>query len=485
MKTVEKLLERDETSPEVDRRFSAITASLNAGSEYPEDGENQPSADLVDASAARERIKTWNDNGVSLKTVSKLSGVSSSTLSRILYGRPTEGIKPQAQISLGNSNRILGVDISEEHFTGKIDATGTLRRVQALAALGFTGRIVYETAGIGADAFWALGDSGKVIVSTARSIKSAYETLRDTLPPMATPGEKGLVTRTKARAVQEGWFPPASWNDATIDDPLQGPLEPIAEKPSTPAPQAPTTSLVQETIRDCQCKRVRHEHGTHNAYLTDKCRCLPCKKANAAASVHNRKMKAYGRGPNTTPVDAKPVQKHIKKLMRNGWGVERIAKEAGVGTSTVSRILYGEPARKIRPPKTVLGKTSDKILAFNPEKREQRQGTVIETVDSTGTKRRIQALVACGYSMTRIADEMGTYKQAITLIMKGERVLLSTAESYKDIYDKLWDVPPPRETPAEKKAYTTAKKMAEENGWFPPMAWDDDLIDDPKHKAAA
>lgn len=431
--------------------------------------QNATLSTLVDASAAREHLKALDASGVTFKRVAELTGVSSSTLARIVYGRPTEGIAPQREISAVNSALILGLEIDRQLVAAPenmTDVTGTIRRIQALSTLGFTDRIIYETSGISFDVFNAIGNKKKVRVGTANAIKMAYELLRDTLPPMDTPRQRGLVSKAKARAAKNKWLPPASWDDDTIDNPLQ--------LPETP-----------QIIRNCQCKTVKHIHGTMDAYLTDKCRCLPCKEANRVYSNRNRRLKAYGRATNHM-VDAKPAQKHIKSLMRRGWSVNLIAKNAGVGTSTVSRLLYGQPAKNLKAPKTVLGSTSDRILSFVPvEGRKRYDGTVLEVVDSIGTQRRVQALIACGYTMTFLANEMGVSKQTIHLWMKNDKVSVTNAEAFKTIYDRLWDVEPPRSTAAEKKAYTTAKKMALENEWPPPMAWDDDEIDDPKAKAVA
>jgi transposase len=283
---------------------------------------------------------------------------------------------------------------------------------------------------------------------------------------METPRQKGLATKAKARAAKNKWLPPASWDDDTIDDPSQ-------------LPKAP------QIIRDCKCKTVKHVHGTVDAYLTDSCRCLPCKEARRIATNHNRRMKAYGRATNSM-VDAKPAKKHVKSLMKRGWSVALIAKNARVGTSTVTRLLHGEPAKRLKAPTTILKSTSDRLLSFAPvEDRKRYDGTVLEIVDSIGTQRRVQALICCGYSMTFLANELGVSKQAVHLWMKNDNVSLLNADAVKVIYDKLWDTEPPRNTPAEKKAYTTSKKMALENGWPPPMAWDDDTIDDRKGKAVA
>lgn len=430
---------------------------------------------LVDASAARDRIQNWISNGLTMNRIARITGVADTSLSRILYGQPAHGIAPRSNISASTNASILSEDALSEmmaYYVTKIDATGTVRRVRALSSIGYSKKIICEESGIRRETFDALGNCTKVKADDANAIKEAYERLRNVSPPMETPAEKGLVSKTMANARKNGWLPPLAWDDATMDDPRQRP----SVRKSPPAP---------EVIRECACKTVKHEHGTRNAYLTDKCRCLPCKEAHRVANNHNRRMTAYGHS-RTFMVDAKPAQKHVKNLLRRGWGVENIAKNSGVSKSTISRLLYGEPAKNAPPPVMVLASTSDSILGFAPTgKRNRHEGTVLESVDATGTKRRVQALVACGYSMAFLAKEFGASRQIMTKLIQGDRVLLTKAESFKTIYDRLWDKEPPRTTAAQKKAYTTAKKMAQENGWPPPMAWDDDAIDNPRHKAAA
>jgi hypothetical protein len=51
-------------------------------------------------------------------------------------------------------------------------------------------------------------------------------------------------------------------------------------------------------------------------------------------------------------------------------------------------------------------------------------------------------------------------------------------------YERLWDAQPSRRTEAEREAADAALQRARRMGWAPPMAWDDDLIDDPVGRPA-
>jgi hypothetical protein len=431
-------------------RYALIQASI------VDDGQ------LVDAGPVRAHLRMLLDSGMQTKQIARLSGVSRSAINRVLYGSPSHNVLPQANISEASYHRILCVTtdmISDNEIM--IDSTGSIRRLQALAVMGFSVKIVAEESGISYNVLLDVDKRPRVKSTVALSLKEAYDRICTQSPQMTTQAEKASVSKVKVQASKNKWLSPKAWEDSDIDDPQQ------------------------EGRMRCECKTVEHQHGTRDAYLTDKCRCTPCKEAHRAITNHNRRLAAYGRSTNHM-VDAKPVRKHVKDLMQRGWGIDLIVSNTGAGRNTISRLLYGEPAKNLPFPSVIKSDLSDRILAYAPTgHRTRHEGTALESVDATGTKRRIQALIACGYSMTFIAAEFGTHKQVISGMLKNERVLLTKAEEFKIIYDKLWNVEPPRNTPSEKKAYTTAKKMASENGWFPPMAWDDDYIDNPKCKAVA
>ena len=100
--------------------------------------------------------------------------------------------------------------------------------------------------------------------------------------------------------------------------------------------------------------------------------------------------------------------------------------------------------------------------------------------DATGTRRRIQALMRCGWSVSLLATRLGQPRQVLRakLHVRG-RVTPATAAAVRALYDDLWDRPPPEGTRFERRAATMARRYAEDRGWPPPCAWDDDRIDDP------
>lgn len=96
------------------------------------------------------------------------------------------------------------------------------------------------------------------------------------------------------------------------------------------------------------------------------------------------------------------------------------------------------------------------------------------TVDGLGTRRRLQALVALGWSLHTVDRRLGrkvTYCH--NLISRGGDVLASTAEAIATIYDELCMTLPPTDTVHQRQIVTRQKNVARRNGWAPPLAWDD------------
>lgn len=223
-------------------------------------------------------------------------------------------------------------------------------------------------------------------------------------------------------------------------------------------------------VRDCACPNTHHAHGTRNAYVVDKCRCRPCRDAANAYERQRAKDRAYGRDAYT---DATPVRAHIEHLQAQGMGWKRIAAAAGIETSVVWKIIYGDVTRALAPTKRVMPKTHDAILAVT---LDLAPGAVI---DGTGTRRRLQALVTLGWSMSELARRLDVLPSNFGTTIHGRKqVTAATASKARDLYDHLWDQPAPpsgRHGCVPIKARNYAARM----GWAPPLAWDDATIDDP------
>lgn len=91
-------------------------------------------------------------------------------------------------------------------------------------------------------------------------------------------------------------------------------------------------------------------------------------------------------------------------------------------------------------------------------------------VDATGTRRRIQALAAIGWTFSEQARRAGVSVQALHRYTRTETTTPVVRDRVHRLYDELSGTPGP-----SKYARTTAAR----HGWARPIDWDDDALDDP------
>jgi transcriptional regulator with XRE-family HTH domain len=223
------------------------------------------------------------------------------------------------------------------------------------------------------------------------------------------------------------------------------------------------------------------EHGTKACYVfgpepggdrSKGCRCTACARANRDAENNRNRLIAYGRWQPY--VDAGPAREHLRMLAASGIGWKRAAELSGVSHGAMSKLLYGgpgdrPPSRRVRP------ETEAAILAVRPSLTLLAGSAA---TDATGTRRRVRALVAAGWSQAKIAARLGVGQGNFNAMMRRERVAASTARAVTALYEELWDKAPPESSHRDKIAASRARRYAAQRGWALPMAWDD--IDDPR-----
>ncbi len=217
--------------------------------------------------------------------------------------------------------------------------------------------------------------------------------------------------------------------------------------------------------------RVR-PHGRAK-YVVEKCRCDVC-RADANAYNRNRvRQRAYGR---PAYVDAEPARQHIARLQEFGIGWKRVAMLAGMDHSTLWKLLYGDRQRFGRPSKRIRPETERKILAVEAKPENLAGGTPIPAF---GAQRRLQALVAIGWSQSKLAERLGISPANFTFTMRNGMLRASTVRAIRRLYEELWNTLPPDQSHRDKISVSRARNYAKAHKWVPPMAWDDDTIDDP------
>ena len=219
--------------------------------------------------------------------------------------------------------------------------------------------------------------------------------------------------------------------------------------------------------RECAHPQARHRHGTRAAYVKDRCRCTDCTAANTAASRSVTRERIYGRWQPY--VDADPVREHIAALRAAGIGVERIAHLAGLSVKHIRELAQrgrGDfpGTRRVRP------STATRILAISINDAHRAPHS---RVDATGTRRRLQALIAIGWPAELLAAQLGRRPNSLCRSMTGESVTARTAQDVATLYERLWNSRPPRMTSEQRAAADAAQAHAAARGWLPPLAWDD------------
>ncbi|EFQ82732.1 hypothetical protein HMPREF0063_11941 [Aeromicrobium marinum DSM 15272] len=155
-----------------------------------------------------------------------------------------------------------------------------------------------------------------------------------------------------------------------------------------------------------------------------------------------------------------------------GW--KRVARSAGLSPSTVWKLIYGDPSRGQVPSKRVRPATAEKLLAVE---LDLAAGAIVPSI---GTARRIQALVAIGWSQSKIAAQIGMNRSNFGPLAHGRRdVTAGTAAAVRKIYDELSMTPAPVSLVHERSSVSRSLRFAAVAGWVTPLAWDDDTIDDP------
>lgn len=206
-------------------------------------------------------------------------------------------------------------------------------------------------------------------------------------------------------------------------------------------------------------------HG-YARYKLDRCRCNPC--GWAVSQYGQQRQRAITAG--TWRADAQPVRVHVGALMAAGMGYKRIAVKAGISKNTLSRILYGGTGRPA--PATTRYDIAQRLLAVE---LDIAPGVRVE---ATGMVRRVQALVALGHTITSIAEAIGWTVQNFSPVLHQaavpytRRVESRTADAVTRLYDQ-WSMVRPTGPGADR-----ARAYAAQRGWAPPLAWDDEQLDD-------
>lgn len=111
------------------------------------------------------------------------------------------------------------------HRPVNVDATGTRRRLQALAVVGWSHRALAARCGVVAEHLQTIrsGRTPRITTNTEQVVMVVYDELWDQTPPTTGRHQSGAVTKTRNAATRQGWVGPLDWDDDTINDPTAAP----------------------------------------------------------------------------------------------------------------------------------------------------------------------------------------------------------------------------------------------------------------------
>lgn len=179
---------------------------------------------------------------------------------------------------------------------------------------------------------------------------------------------------------------------------------------------------------------------------------------------------AYGTWESSL-TDAQPARDHITALQAAGVSWKRLHELSGVPLSSIARIVIGRTERGEGPAKQISRECEAKILAVTVPSVWWVKAAGSRVGDQTGTTRRLRALVAIGWSQSELARRLGWSAANAGTLFAGERqVQARTARAVAALYDELSMTPG-----GSSRAVNRAARL----GWWKPLDWDDDELDNP------
>ena len=179
-------------------------------------GQWQP---FTDAAPVRDHVRSLQAQGLGWQRIAELAGVAPPTVSSMLYGRA--GRPPTGKIRMDTARALLAFHPALEDLppTVRLAAVGTVRRLRALAAAGWSAQRLAGYLNVDKTHVRKIicGKYPRVTAATARAVRGLYDELWDWPPPEGTRWEKTAASRTRNHARKMGWVPLAAWDD--IDDP--------------------------------------------------------------------------------------------------------------------------------------------------------------------------------------------------------------------------------------------------------------------------
>ncbi len=159
-------------------------------------------------------------------------------------------------------------------------------------------------------------------------------------------------------------------------------------------------------------------------------------------------------------VDAAPVQAKLRRLVNAQVPLRTLGRVTGLSPTTVRKILDGEQA-------SVQRATAARVSRMSPQDVYLAQS--MGHVPRVGAVRRVQALLAMGWPHHALGA-VGIANSAQIIGPVGDLITVQRWRQVRDVYDRLSMTPGPS---------PETRGWAAKLGYAPPLAWDEESIDDP------
>lgn len=225
-------------------------ANFRVSKRYRLEAQRNGGRTTVDPAPARAHLQ-YLQARMSLSAIADVIGSSASHLQNIVDGAHPVMLR-------GLASRILAVTVDTPIGTHWVDATGSRRRIQALAVIGYSfERVASMVDGCGGFNLReiAYGHRTRVRFDNEQQIKAVYDRLTRTGKPYtpSTHHERQGSARIVKRAKDSGWVSALAWEDGTIDDPA---AQPTGVATSADQPAVLDESRIQRRINGDQAVKL-------------------------------------------------------------------------------------------------------------------------------------------------------------------------------------------------------------------------------------
>ena len=167
---------------------------------------------LIPADEACARVRLLVDMGWNRGELRRVAGLNRATFDRIRHGE-TRYVQPRIHHAIMS----IPIQVPEVNIRGLVDGEGTARRLQALAVMGWSGVEIAKHLNRHPSYVRKLMTAMWVQKRTREDVARVYDELWDKKPPLSTPQQRSVASRTAKLAAANGWAGPLHWDDIDTD----------------------------------------------------------------------------------------------------------------------------------------------------------------------------------------------------------------------------------------------------------------------------